>query len=499
MPNIATVARGALDRFILDLVEAGFETKGGTWWRGPLDPSLTELTDATTMTLVIQSGWPYRHPHLFVEGLRPSAHLNETGLCLWRVGDDSLAWMRLTDLRERIRQWADRYRGRATTDDPVLDPHLYWKPYNRAVLATVDLSKVRWGDGGSGDLTAKDDGNKVEIGESGGLKVRWYGRESMRMPPVNLAMLIDGLKSEQARNLERELERVGQPGGVDVLMVIWGTPVGVPNVLVLRLKRNEESEVVGEAMEVARTDVEVLILRAGPDAPTLRSKSVVIIGQGAIGSHVSLLLARSGLGNCAIYDGARLRPGDIVRHAGLEVSVGNPKVNAVSLAVFMAAPWTDVRKVDESSWDPDALAKAAAGADLVIDAVGEASFTDQLSRRLVGEAAPFLSVALYRGGAVARIRLHVHGGTPFHERPASGAFPTIPPGPLEAAPSWETGCASPVNNAPPAAVVSASALATRIAVDVLMGRDAGNFDIIEVYRALEAEPVDVVGYRRYAE
>jgi hypothetical protein len=280
-------------------------------------------------------------------------------------------------------------------------------------------------------------------------------------------------------------------------MMIWGTPVGVPNVLVVRLKRNSEDEVVGEAMEVARTDEDVLILRAGPDASTLRAKSVVVFGQGAIGSNVTLLLARSGLGKCTIFDGARLRPGDVVRHAGLEVSVGNPKVNAVSLAAFMAAPWTDVRKIDRSSWDPDALAKAAADADLVIDAVGESSFTDQLSRRLARETTSLLSVALYRGGAAARVRLWSPGGMPFHERASSADFPTIPPGPLEEAPRWESGCASPVNNAPPAAVVSAAALATRAAVEVLTGRDAGNFDVIEVYRALEAEPIDAVGYRRY--
>jgi hypothetical protein len=201
LPDIATVAPGALDRFILDLVEAGYETTDGREWRGPLDPSLADLTSATTMTFWIENGWPYRHPHLFVVGLRPSAHLNGTALCLWRVGDDSLAWLRFDDLRARIAQWADRYRGRATVDDPVLDSHLYWKPFNSAILATVDLSKVRWGDGGSGDLSAKRDGNKIKIGEDGDLKVRWYGREAMRLPPVNMSMITDGLKKEQARNL----------------------------------------------------------------------------------------------------------------------------------------------------------------------------------------------------------------------------------------------------------------------------------------------------------
>lgn len=73
----------------------------------------------------------------------------------------------------------------------------------------------------------------------------------------------------------------------------------------------------------------------------------------------------------------------------------------------------------------------------------------------------------------------------------------IPAGPLEDLPAWETGCAAPVNNAPPVAVVSAAALAARIAVEVLTGREDGNFDIVEVYRPLETPPFDVVGYRRY--
>ena len=442
------------------------------------------------MALLIPHGWPYRHPTVFVEGLKPSVHLNESALCLWRVGDDSLAWMRLADLRERIAQWSERYRGRATMDDPVLDPHLYWVPYDPKILATVDLSKINWGNGGSGDARAHVKEGRLEIGDTGDARVRWYGRDGMRHPPVNMSMITDGLKKQQATNLERELETVGRPGGLDVLMLVWDTPVHEPNILVLGLTRGDDGEVVGEAFDVARIDEEVLIRRAGPDAPALRSKSVIVLGQGAIGSNLSLLLARSGLGKITGVDGERLRPGDIVRHAGMEFSIGKSKPYAVGLSIHFAAPWTDFTSIVDSSWDPDAIAGACADKDLVIDAVGEATYTEQLSRRLADAKVPLLSVALFRGGAVARVRVQAPGGLPLYLREESGVFPVIPPGPLETSVAWETGCASPVNNAPPAAVASAAALAARIAVEIISRpRWPGNFDAIEVYQPLESRPL----------
>lgn len=495
MPDIATVAQGALDQFIVDLVEAGFETKAGRVWTGPVDPSLAGLTTATTMKILIHDGWPFRHPSVLVEGLKPSVHLNEGYLCLWRVGDDSFAWLRLADLRDRIAQWAERYRGAATLEDPILDPHLYWRPIATDVMATIDLSKVRWGDGGSGDLRATLKDEVLEIGSAGDLPVRWYGRERMRHPPVSMEMITDGIKAEQARNLQRELENVGRPGGMGYLLLIWDTPVGEPNILALRLTRDEDGLVKGESIEIARIDEDVLIRRAGPDAPTLRSKSIVIFGQGAIGSHLAEILGRSGVGAVKGVDGQRLRPGDVVRHAALEFNVGASKVVGTQMATIIAAPWTKYRPIDSSTWDPDVLAKTAEGADLVIDAVGEATFTEQLSRLLVGQAAPLVSIALYRGGAVSRARVWSAGGTPIHERSAS--FPIIPPDPLPPAAVWETGCASPVNNAPPTSVYSAAALAARVAIEVLTGREAGNFDAIEVYRPIEAAGFDQVGYSRH--
>lgn len=499
MPNPATVDPGALDRFIVDLVEAGFEPDAsGRIWTGPLDPALAELTTATTMQIALRDGWPFLAPYVLADGLRPSVHLQGRVLCLWRTGDDSLAWLRLADLRERIAQWAERYRGRATLDDPVLDPQMYWEPHVTEPLAVVDLSAIRWGDGGSGELRAERTDGRLEIGPAGPLRVRWYGREAMRHPPVNLGMLTDGLKRGQTRNLERELERVGQAGGMDVVMLIWQTPVGEPNVLTLGLSRAADGSVHAEAYETARVDTDVLIRRAGPDAASLRGRSVILFGVGALGSQLGMLLARSGIGELRLVDGQLLRPGDIVRHAVPRWFVGRNKAISTAVAVESPAPWTVVRPHAETVWDPEVLQNALRGSDLVVDATGEPAFTEQLSRLLLqAEPRAALSAALFRGGDVARVRIYQPGGRPWHDRPADAGYPLIPPPATEDAPTWETGCAAPVNNAPPVSVASAAAFAARAAVEVLQGREAASPDLIEIYRGIGEAPFDRVGSLRF--
>jgi molybdopterin/thiamine biosynthesis adenylyltransferase len=499
LPDIQTVDRASLDRFIADLVAAGFRLGGadGRTFEGPLHPALAAETPSTTMRIEVRDGWPFVHPAVTVEGLKPSVHLTGRYLCLWRLGDDSYGWLRLETLNERIGQWAERYRGRATEDDPVLDPQLYWSPFNEELLATVDLHDVPYGNGGSGDLRAERDDLRLKIGTTGSLRVRWYGRDEMRHPPATVEMIATGLKPDQAANFRDELERVGQADGPNIIMVVWDTPAGEPNALVLGVSRaSRRAPIRAEAYEVARLDREVLIRRAGPDAPSLLDRSVVIFGQGAIGSHLSEWLASSGIGRLHLVDGERLRPGDVVRNAGPRSAIGFPKAATMAYVASERAPCV---KVDWSlsTWSPAEIRPLLEGRSLVLDAVGEEPFTAQLSRLTQSAGVPMLSIALYRGGFVARARLYSPGGVAIHERTAAQRFPPIPAGQKEPATTWETGCASPVNNAPPASVVSAAALAARLAAEVLTGRETGSADIVEVYRSLDEPQFDVVGTRRF--
>jgi len=499
LPEIQTVDRASLDLFIADLVTAGFEPVGadGRTFEGPLHPALAGETRSTTMRIGIRDGWPFVHPNVRVEGLKPSVHLTDRFLCLWRLGDDSYGWLRLETLNERISQWAERYRGRATEEDPVLDPQLYWSPFNGQVIATVDLRDVPYGNGGSGDLRAERDELLLKIGRDGPLRVRWYGRDEMRHPPANLQMIEAGLKPDQAANFRAELERVGHADGPNLIMVVWDTPAGEPNALVLGVSReSRRAPVRAEAYEVARVDHDVLTLRAGPDAPSLLEKSVVIFGQGAVGSHLSELLASSGVGRLHLVDGERLRPGDVVRHAGPRAAAGVPKAAAMDFVIRQRAPWVAV-DWSPATWSPAEIRPLLEGRSLVVDAVGEEPFTAQLSRLAQSAGLALLSIALYRGGLVARARLFAPGGVAIHERTDGERFPLIPAGPREPVTTWETGCAAPVNNAAPTSVVSAAALAARLGVEFLAGRETGSADIVEIYRALDEPGFDVVGTQRF--
>jgi molybdopterin/thiamine biosynthesis adenylyltransferase len=499
LPEIQTVDRASLDLFIADLVTAGFTPAGGNGrtFEGSLHPALVGETRSRTMQVEVRDGWPFVHPAVRVDGLKPSVHLTGRYLCLWRLGDDSYGWLRLETLNERIGQWAERYRGRATEEDPVLDPQLYWSPFNGQVLATVDLRDVPYGNGGSGDLRAERDELLLKIGLEGPMRVRWYGRDEMRHPPASLEMIAAGLKPDQAANFRAELDRVGHADGASIIMVVWDTPAGEPNALILGLSReSRRAPVRAEAYEVARRDHDVLIRRAGSDAPRLLDRSVVIFGQGAVGSHLSELLGSSGVGRLHLVDGERLRPGDVVRHAGPRTATGVPKAATMDFVIRQRAPWVTV-DWSPGTWSPAEIRPLLEGRSLIVDAVGEEPFTAQLSRLAQTAGVPLLSIALYRRGFVARARLFVPGALAIHERTDTERFPLLPTGPLEPATTWETGCAAPINNAPPISVVSAAALAARLAVEFLSGRETGSADIVEVYRALEEPPFNGVGAQRF--
>jgi threonine dehydrogenase-like Zn-dependent dehydrogenase len=275
-------------------------------------------------------------------------------------------------------------------------------------------------------------------------------------------------------------------------MMVWSTPAGY-NLLVLGLERLEGGRLSVTVYEPARTDTEILKLRAGPDAPGLADNTVVLFGAGAIGSHIADLLTRSGVGTLHVHDTQRLRPGDVVRHAADRLYVGDFKTDAVRFKATLAAPWSEVRVHRTAPWKPSELAEAVAEADLVVDATGLKAFAAQLSLVCDEATKPMISAAAYRHGDLGRVR--VQAGEPndrIYDR-ADPTYPEIPRGADEAEVAWETGCAAPVAQAPPANVAAISATAARWAVDVLTGRADEDADVIEVYHPLADAPFNKAG------
>ena len=106
---------------------------------------------------------------------------------------------------------------------------------------------------------------------------------------------------------------------------------------------------------------------------------------------------------------------------------------------------------------------------------------------------PIISAALFRHGDLGRVCVQIAEPTDLIYDRSEPEYPEIPPGADETEVAWETGCAAPVAQAPPATVASISATATRYAVDLLTGRIDADLDVVEVYHALPEEPFASAG------
>ncbi|WP_217913846.1 ThiF family adenylyltransferase [Miltoncostaea marina] len=497
-PGPDTLDQASLERFQTELIEHGFEPVEGDLglWRGPIADELREHTNAETMVIEFRDGWPFQHPRLIVEGL-DADHVGANGeVCLWASGASSAQWTTWQGYRARIAEWAARTRDGFQLEDFALDGHLDFQR-RRPGLATVELARLALDerDARLGHIVASWDkaGTRltIEPGRNGPVTGRWYLIATPpNRRPKNLEEIRSLLDGRQRSNLDKRMAKVRDRGLPQVLLVAWDREFG-REALVL-LAEQESGEAVVCAIEVAPTDQETLMLRAGPDAELLATQSITLFGAGAIGSHAALILAECGIGTIGIVDHERLRPGNVVRHVAGELFVASPKVDALSFEIGQHAPWTKTQKQRRSTWNATLLAGAATNRDLLIDATGLTSFTMLLAHVAAKAEVPMVSAALYREGAVGRVRRQAREtDTPLWLRKPPG-YPVIPPSEDEA-PRFEVGCSAPVNNASPLAVHSIAAALAESAIDLLTGRFLFEDERIVVFRPLTEPPFDRIG------
>jgi molybdopterin/thiamine biosynthesis adenylyltransferase len=502
--DVSTLHQAELDRFTTDLIVAGFRVASSDRhnWIGPTDPALAMLGAASEMGIEIRDGWPHRHPYLFVKGLDRRRHVSASGnLCLWGEDDDGYGWLRLADVRARIAAWCADQEEKA--NEPILDPHLYYAPLDQTKLVVLDLEQliqeqsITATDGDHGHLRAVLSHGLYAIGTTGPMKVAWFRRSRLEAPPADWEAVRAALTPEQRGDLDA-FARWVKPRRACLVLVIWKEPP-VTAVTAIRLQREGPGACETHSLEVALSGPSVMALRAGPDREVLAGKSVTLFGAGAIGSHLALLLAKSGTKALRVVDNKLLRPGDLTRHAASPAYVGLLKVDAVRQTIVDLLPTAHVEAVTSLAWEIDAIRTQLAGADLAIDATGNRAYADLVSRvafAFDGQC-PILSVALYRGGAIARVSVQATTRHPLSLREESNGFPPIPAD--ESANTleerWEAGCGGAVNQAPPAAVVAAAALGARAAISLLTGRLEADVDLVDVYEPLERSPFDTRGLR----
>jgi molybdopterin/thiamine biosynthesis adenylyltransferase len=504
--EVDALDEASLDRFRIDLVKAGFEpvTPGSQRrWRGPVAEPLKRLTASDSMEVVIQDGWPFRAPRLLIPSRDiVSDHVNALGeICLWRADDASGQWMTLEGFMTRIDEWCAQQAGGFRAEDAMLDAHLYFTGANIG-LATLDIASLRIDErdpaGATDSIFGQWKDKKTVLaltvkrpakGET--IDGRWYYHaRPLPAPPSDLDAFRAVLTPGQQHNFDRRAKSVRTSGRPHVSVLLWGTEHGI-NGLVLHLTRDSAGNAQGESLELAPSDTQTLMLRCGPDVDLLATKHVTVFGVGSVGSHVALVLAEAGLGKLRLVDGDKLRPGNTVRHAAV-FGIGDNKARATSTRIRISAPWTETTTIQENPWAPTRISDLVQDTDLVIDATGLARFTGLIARIAEQHGKPLISAALYRGGAVARVRRQVPGlDVAIHERADEARYPTIPPGdePL----ALEPGCDAPVNNASPIAVTSIAVLTAEIAIDTLGDPRRYADDTLEVYRPLDTPPFDRLG------
>ena len=492
---VETLDPEALATFVDELEARGFtpSDEARTTWSGPVPLSLAAFTTASSMRIVLRDGWPYVQPSVLVPDI--TWWQATAGPCLWQEGDNSKRWVTVEGILRRIDEWAakatDGFRG---FDGAALDPQYHIDAEIGAVVG-IDPTGLLAGlaqDGQHGFIHFETSAGfpVVAAGKGKGRQLggRWFYRSDVPVPPASLGDFEAALSEKQRALYEKQLG--AQDEGLFGL--IWPNPHGlVALVLCVHVRDGIRQPMVFRPTPISEED---RLRRAGPDAPKLRAQHVALYGVGAIGSHLGSLLARSGVGSLSVVDGEILTPVVVVRHASADV--GSTKVDAFSK---LAEPftWAKVAPRPAIGWTPSAIEPLIDGADLCIDATGNSLFAELLARVAARAGVPMMTVALFRGGRIVRVRRQAATDRAIVERHQHWRYPEIPPParPEDDFVGVEVGCAAPIHNAPPAAVMAAASLAARVAIDQLTGRREEQDEIIEVLDPIEL-PFDRRGRHR---
>lgn len=505
----------SLERFTAELRANGFEQvpEQPNAWRGDIHPSFAGLTDAATMDVFIRPGWPYHCPLLFVKGINTSHSTPGGYICLWLEGDDSLDWYTLRGFYTRIEEWCHQAKEGWLNQNLTQDAYLNYSQkliyqYRRTdlpVTAAFDLSTLQVEPGRRAELHGVWNTSKTAIVLRPGkltapnhLHGIWLHAGNLNGPPPRqLSEISKHLNRSQAGKLELGLRARIQSissakRGYDLVLFCWSHD-GRPNALVL-LCQEVNGKTEAFAMTPGPNDRENLMLRAGPDALLLKEKQAVIFGAGALGGYTALALAQSGLRQLDLVDGDVLLPGNVARHVAGHTHIGQPKVEAVKSVVEDHASWTQINPYPEHITTPEQIHRHIQNADIIVNASGDLILQYCLNSATTNARIPLVSGALFRGGAIGRVQRQVHpDDTPILKRADINRYPQIPEDkPSNEFTTPEAGCSAPVNNAPPAAVISCAARIAQVAIDALTERFQFGDEVISVYRPLETPPFDKI-------
>ena len=497
-------------------------------------------------------GFPFRKPAVYPDPASPlsldARHLTpiEGGaLCLWPDTDQrgrGWGWnptITAEEFLERVREWLARYHAEdwAPEDRPP-DLHMHFPQGDSRSLILIsddwvpppDVGFGRFGvwvgDGGRYALAGNPVAGAGEISRihedriASVLNIKkdrftwagaWFRLEREPRPSQNLRKLIDEIDFATGHEvgwagarLLRLFER--PPYKTTTLVIALGYPdndaSGEERWLFLKVEQHGHRPLkfgrpeIAEryrvfSFETAPCGREDLMRRTGHIAGMLTDKKVLVLGVGALGSSVAVLLAKAGVPWMRIVDGDAMRPTNAVRHQAGLLTIGKPKVHATAFEIAQHAPdcmvWTD-----HATWEPETLASWIGEVDIAIDTTTHETFSLLVNEVALRLGKPVIHSFTQRRAAIGQVivvRPSVDACLLCHTALMGRSdYPVVPPG--DEGDFVETGCGTPTVQASAVDVEATAAVAARVALRILQNRADERNHLLLVHEPLaDAEGV----------
>lgn len=448
-----------------------------------LSGSVPTTAGSQQVRVVIQDEFPFRAPKVYPDAEFPrSWHREPDGaMCLYgEHREERLPWLDPDDLIAMISRWFDESAAGWPDDAPVLDLNAYFPVSDEPRLIVcgdlTGLTYVRFTPTKtaltvSGPTPAQRRANRQRAVK--GRRQVGYVLDigAPAEPPTTWADILSHLDE----NTARQVDIAARKGDVGYALVRYERH-GHQGLLALALAVTPDGDIDARWADAASNQPADLELRAGEQQDVLRTKHVLVLGVGALGSHICDTLARAGVGKLTIRDHGTIEPGNLVRHLATDHHIGWPKPHAVKdIIASRSFNQTDVRPIAASLNNPREVPDLLQAYDLVIDATASGHVTAMLKHAAETLDGRFLSACLQENGTVVRVDVI----PTLDGQPTAGP---VTPSDAHSAVGYASGCGDPVSLTPHHAVVEAAALATRHAIGLLVEQPVNATGVLNDYR-----------------
>ena len=218
----------------------------------------------------------------------------------------------------------------------------------------IQQSSATWGVAAIGRSTSREILNVVEIYESTGkthrseafqhIKASEYGiwrRTSKELHQIHAWLTRTGSGLEAARFLDLLNIAPGLPINHGAMVIVTYCQLGDPEWAAWRLTASHASSLDMDVLPSPASDPRTLL---EPNWPLHDlTGEVAVVGAGSIGSAAAMALAMYGVRRITLVDNDRLRSHNLVRHQSVRSAVGEYKVDAVSNAIRLRWPASELQ------------------------------------------------------------------------------------------------------------------------------------------------------------